>query len=270
MISEVIKHHKSKVTRSTCYVCENPAGQYRRFVSEEYSIIQCEECGLEYTDPIPKDADLKLFYAQYEDIRADRRVVELNAQEHLKLLEKFGWKSESITLDFGSGTEVFLEVAGDNCYGVDLKSDFHPRIKQSLNELGNLEWDCITLWGVLEHLPNPKKDISDLASRLKPEGLLALTTVNAESMIPYYYKPPEHLSYWTRTAFDVLAEQVGLKIIEYEPYYMYQLGQIYLQRLLSRTPKRYLQDLSSDLPEIVYVPTNEVRVLMRKVTDETA
>ena len=230
-----------------------------------YAVIKCGECGLEYTDPIPTEAELRLFYEQYDDIRADRRIVELNARNHLKLLKKHGWTPELLTLDFGCGEGIFVGAAGDKCYGIDFKPASSPRIKQSLGVFGDMTWDCVTLWGVLEHLTNPKKYILDLARCLKMSGLLALTTVDAEGTIPYYYKPPEHLSYWTRRTFDVLAGQAGLQIIEYKSYYMSQIGEIYLERLLSRTPQEIRQCLSSDLAEIVSVPTNEVRVLMRKV-----
>ena len=250
----------------TCYVCGNPAGRYRRHVNDDYSIMKCAECGLEYTDPIPTEATLRAFYAQYQDIRADRRIVELNAGDHLRMLgERYGWTPESSMLDFGAGGGVFVEVAGDNCYGVELQPSNNPRIKQTLDELGDVSWDFITLWGVLEHLAHPKQVICDLVSRLHMGGVTALTTVDAEGVIPYYCKPPEHLSYWTRAAFDVLSRDCGLEIVEYQPYRMFQLGHIYVQRLLSRTPEEYRQNLLSSLPEVVYVPTNEIRVVMRKV-----
>ena len=250
-----------------CYVCGNPGGRYCRRVNEDYSVIKCSECGLEYTDPIPAETTLKAFYASYSDIRADKSIVKLNAQEHLKILKnRYGWTQESAMLDFGSGGGTFVELAGENCYGVEYQSSANIRIKTILNELPIRRWDFITLWGVLEHLPHPKKVIDELVSLLRNGGIMVLTTVDAEGVIPYYYKPPEHLSYWTRVAFCELAQRCGLKIIDYEPYWMFQLGDIYRQRLLSRTPVEYRESLSSGgIPPVVYVPTNEVRVIMKKL-----
>ena len=71
-----------------CPVCETIAGNYRIQVNGSYSIIKCANCGLEYTDPIPREEELNLFYSTYEDIRAERDIVELNAKEHLKTLTK--------------------------------------------------------------------------------------------------------------------------------------------------------------------------------------
>jgi len=261
-----IKGVKQNALKVSCYVCGNPAGRYCQRTKNNYTIIKCEECGLEYTDPIPPESTLKLFYANYKDIRADRKVVELNAEEHLKMLRKYGWTQNSKMFDFGAGSGVFVEAAGHNCYGIELQLSSHMRIKQSLDKLDDISWDFVTLWGVLEHLPNPQKIIYDFANRLKIGGILALTTVDAESIIPYYYKPPEHLSYWTSDALEILSKKSGLKIVEYEPYHMFQFSYIYRERLLSRTPEEYSRDLSIGLPEIVYVPTNEIRVVMRKIT----
>jgi SAM-dependent methyltransferase len=248
-----------------CYVCGNPAGSYRRYVDDDYSIIKCDKCGLEYTDPTPTEATLTAFYAQYQDIRADRRIVGLNAQEHLKMLgKKCGWTPESTVLDFGSGSGVFVELAGEKCYGIDLQPSDNSRIKKSLDELPSQMLDFITLWGVLEHLPQPKQVIGKLASLLHGGGVIALTTVDAEGVIPYYYKPPEHLTYWTREAFEILCDTWGLEIVWYQPYQMSQLGSIYFERLLSRTPNEYHQLIINKLPDIVNVPTNEIFVLMRR------
>jgi 2-polyprenyl-3-methyl-5-hydroxy-6-metoxy-1,4-benzoquinol methylase len=261
--------HKSN-SKPICYVCGNPAGSYRRRVNNDYSIIKCDKCGLEYTDPIPTETTLKAFYSQYKDIRADRKIVSLNAQEHLTMLvEKYGWTSESTVLDFGSGSGAFVELTGEKCYGVELQFSNNHRIKQALSELpADCSWDFITLWGVLEHLPQPKQTISNLVSLLHEGGVIALTTVDAEGVIPYYYKPPEHLSYWTRAAFDVLSKGCGLEIVEYEPYWMFQIGHIYVERLLSRTPEEYREPLlAGSLPPTVYVPTNESRVVMKKIAN---
>jgi hypothetical protein len=251
-----------------CYVCDQPSGRYGQQVRDPYAIIKCGECGLEYTFPIPTEVTLREFYAQYQDVRADHRVVELNARGHLSMLEQYGWTPQSRMLDFGAGDCIFVQVAGANCYGVEWRSDNHARVRQTLAEFDGESWDFITLWGVLEHVTNPKLLLADLVSSLWHEGILAVTTVDAEGQIPYYYKPPEHLTYWTRASFDVLAQSCGLEIIEYQPYFMTQLGHIYASRLLSRTPIEYQEQFSHHLPEMVTIPTNEIRVVMKKVVND--
>lgn len=249
-----------------CYVCGALSGKYRQQVKDFYSIIKCANCGLEYTVPIPTDEELETFYLHYKDIRAERKIVELNSKEHLKILGRYGWTPQSKTLDFGTGEGVFCEIAGNSTYGVDLKPSINPRIYTSMeNELKNIKWNFITLFGVLEHLRKPLQLVNHLTKRLCKGGGIAVTTVDAEGIIPYYYKPPEHLTYWTREAFEVLCDTCGLEIVEYQPYQMFQLGSIYFERLLSRTPNEYHQLIINKLPDIlVNVPTNEIFVLMRK------
>jgi hypothetical protein len=248
-----------------CYVCNYPANDYVQKVDGGYSIIKCGRCGLEYTDPIPDPAMISSFYQNYSDIRADEEILRRNAVENLKTLSQYGWTSESATLDFGTGKGIFLEVAGKNCYGLDIVGNSNERIKKSIDELDASEFDFVTLWGVLEHLTDPKSTIRNLSHALRGEGgVIALTTVNAEGLIPYYYKPPEHLTYWTRSAFDILARETSMEIVAYFPYFMHQKGTIYLQRLLSRTPVEYVDYISDELPDTVFVPTNEVFVVLRK------
>lgn len=251
---------------AACYICESKPGNYQKRVDAKYSIIKCGNCGLEYTTPIPTADELNLFYSEYDDIRADAEIVKLNAEGHLQVLKKYGWSPLARTLDFGAGEGIFVETAGENCFGVELQESNNVRIKRSLHDqFGEVSsWDFITLWGVLEHLPAPREVMAQLVSQLKPGGIMALTTVDAEGIIPYYYKPPEHLTYWTLTAFEILAARCGLEIVEHRPYEMFQIGQIYFDRLLSRTPEEYRSLIHHQLPRIVQVPTNEVFVLFKK------
>lgn len=169
-------------------------------------------------------------------------------------------------LDFGAGAGVFVDVVGKNCYGVDINNINHPRIKENLEDVTERhdKFDFITLWGVLEHLPDPKHILKKLTTHLRDGGFVVMTTVNAEGVIPYYYKPPEHLSYWTERAFLLLADYCNLRVVKVEPYTMFQLGDIYLNRLLSRTPDNLIKYFSIELPKFVRIPTNEVFVVMKK------
>jgi hypothetical protein len=104
----------------------------------------------------------------------------------------------------------------------------------------------------------------ELSEYKKPNGIIAITTVDAEGVIPYYYKPVEHLTYWTKNSFENLFEKAGIKLIEYKPYKMLQRSDVYVERLLSRTPNQYKRAFDfviSSLPEYIEVPTNEVFVV---------
>ena len=60
---------------------------------------------------------------------------------------------------------------------------------------------------------------------------------------------------------------MNTEIIEYEQYFMEQLSEIYLDRLLSRTPEEYknkIMETKDLLPDIIKIPTNELFIVMRK------
>lgn len=251
----------------SCPVCCTAAGSYAVPAGEGYRVHKCPNCGLEYTDPVPTEQELTAFYQDYTDPRAEPEIVLRNAQENLRALEAFGLTPDSTILDFGCGNGKFVELAGERCFGVELANkSASSRIASSLAELSNKRFDFITLWGVLEHLPNPVKTMRDLAQRLQSGGAIVLTTVLADGLIPYYFKPPEHLTYWTRIALTELLHGLDMELVEFRPYTMYQLSSIYLQRLLSRSPKEIAAlalGSAMDLPRIVHVPTNELFAVAR-------
>lgn len=250
-----------------CPVCGTRHGAYILKEINKYNIYKCHECGLEYTSPNPTNIDLENFYNTYSDIRASEEIVKLNAEKNINLLKQYGLKRDSSTvLDFGCGNGEFVEFYGANCYGVELKSDNKcDRVKNSISELPINKFDFVTLWGVLEHLNDIKGVMEKLSKVLKHEGILVITTVDAEGLIPYYYKPPEHLTYWTKKSFKLLADSFGFNIVGYENYEMYQYSDVYLDRLLSRTPKEYIMPIKeASLPQIIKIPTNEVFVVYQK------
>jgi predicted RNA-binding Zn-ribbon protein involved in translation (DUF1610 family) len=254
---------EEKRSQVTCPVCFTTSGKYYASVNE-FKVYKCPSCGLEYTNPIPSLDQLMFFYSTYEDIRAVSDVVRLNAKKNLQQLTAFGYDKNKYLLDFGAGEGDFVDIAGENCFGVDFKSGNKTRIFSSLSELPIKKYDFITLWGVLEHLADPIQNLLDLKSFINPNGIISITTVDAEGVIPYYYKPVEHLTYWTRCSIERLFEKIGLKLIEYKSYKMTQRSEIYIDRLLSRTPIEYrsaFQIAQSKLPKYIEVPTNEIFVV---------
>ena len=246
-----------------CPICSTRSGTYCIRI-KEFHIYKCANCGLEHTYPKPSLAQLQAFYSTYTDIRAASDVVILNAKRNLQLLCEFGYKENKTLLDFGTGDAAFVDIAGNNCFGVDFKPTNKTRVFVNLTDLPIKNYDFITLWGVLEHLANPMETLLELTKFRKQNGIIAITTVDAEGAIPYYYKPVEHLTYWTKSSFENLFEKAGIKLIEYKPYKMLQRSEIYVDRLLSRTPNEFklaFNGSKSALPEYIEVPTNEVFVV---------
>jgi 2-polyprenyl-3-methyl-5-hydroxy-6-metoxy-1,4-benzoquinol methylase len=260
MIEEIIKDIPC------CVVCSAPSGKYSINVGL-YRIYKCGNCGLEYTWPIPSDDEIRDFYKGYYDVRAAHEIVSINAKRNLEKINSYFPEGNISILDFGCGDGDFVNIAGDKCFGIDIKAnDEKNRIFKNINSISGKKFNAITLWGVMEHLTDPMKSMSEIKELLEDDGYIFITTVDSEGYIPFYYKPPEHLTYWTRNSIEIFFSKFDMEIILYDTYYMMQRSDIYIDRLLSRTPIVYKDAIArcyQFLPETVEIPTNEVFIIAK-------
>lgn len=243
-----------------CPVCDVEGFSIKKL--SKYDIRKCKSCGLEYVDPVPTKEELENFYSNYTDIRAGDPTLKKNALRNIKALSKYGLSKESRLLDFGCGKNLFVETGhSPNWFGYDEYAPFQHKMIKDYRSSG---WDFITMWGILEHLPTPKETMQELATYLNAEGKLALTTVTTESSIPYQYKPPEHVTFWTKVAIGKLFASAGLKILEYHAYQMIQNSDIYLACVLRTVPYEIKSKIYHKLPKYILIPTNEIFVVGEK------
>jgi SAM-dependent methyltransferase len=80
-------------------------------------------------------------------------------------------------------------------------------------------YDLVTLWDMLEHVAEPRAFLADVASCLKPGGLLAIKTPNldcpeAEIFGPHYHSlKREHLVYFAPSGLARVARAAGLEVV---------------------------------------------------------
>ncbi len=109
-------------------------------------------------------------------------------------------------LDIGTGTGEFLLAAKEKGWEVcGVEPNFSAREKAkskgldlyvSLEELSPQQVDVITLWHVLEHIPNMEDTLKKIEGLLRPNGILLVAVPNFQSYDAQYYK-----EYWA--AYDV-------------------------------------------------------------------
>jgi SAM-dependent methyltransferase len=80
-------------------------------------------------------------------------------------------------------------------------------------------FDAVTLWDVLEHLPDPHAAVAAATRCLRPGGRLVLTTGDVGSLFAklsggrwHLYSIPEHLFFFTRRALRLLLVAHGLRV----------------------------------------------------------
>jgi len=115
-------------------------------------------------------------------------------------------KNDKSILDIGAGTGDFLSFIQSEFRSVkgiepnqkarELAQEKGISLEQDLKDVKGKLFDVITMWHVLEHVPNLEETIRDVEALLKPNGILIIAVPNFYSFDAAYYK-----NYWA--AFDV-------------------------------------------------------------------
>ena len=181
---------------SACPVC-GAKGFHRAF---EPDVAQCNQCQVFFRNPRPTQEEIRRSYdfgSNYAEWQTDETMRGLMWQRRFDLLTRF--KKSGKLLDVGAGDGYFLDVAkagGFSTYGTELSSTGagyadkrgHQLLLGQLKDIDfkGLKFDVITLWHVLEHLPNPGEALSIVFNLLEPGGVLGLAVPNEENHLFRY------------------------------------------------------------------------------------
>ncbi len=157
-----------------------------------FSLQRCTRCGLIYLNPRPAPESLTLIYPP--DYVPHQHAPAHKALHHdWKRLCAFIASVQSkpgMLLDVGTGAGTFLRamqllLPHWSITGIEPDPEAAAtacctgaRVIQATLEDAPLEgtlWDAITLWNVLEHLPDPLAALRRLRQMLKPGGFIYLT-----------------------------------------------------------------------------------------------
>lgn len=216
---------------------------------ESFDVIFDKDYQLYETYPQPDIDKLSKYYESDDYIsHTDHRrnfkehlyyfVKQIALRNKLKLINGFKTDTKTI-LDFGCGTGDFLKVCykdGWEITGIEPSVKARDIANQKLNNLvfdaneinnfKNKKFDVITLWHVLEHLPNLKEAIINFKQLLKPNGVLVVAVPNFRSYDANYYQSywaawdvPRHLWHFSQFSISKLFREVNMKIVETRPMY---------------------------------------------------
>ncbi|NDV14625.1 methyltransferase domain-containing protein [Muricauda sp. TY007] len=156
-----------------------------------------------------------------------------NLKNKIQVVENQIDKPESL-LDLGAGTGDFLisaQKSGFKAIGVEpnekarqLAKEKGIELHQSLENLSGQKFQAITLWHVLEHLPNLEEQIKSLTSLLEDDGVLVIAVPNFKSFDAKHYKThwaaydvPRHLWHFSKKSISKLFARHKLKVIKIKP-----------------------------------------------------
>jgi len=203
-------------------------------------IVKCKKCGFVYVNPRIKGKYILEGYSEGTDEThvGQAKGREITFAKQLKLINKFKPRKGKL-LDIGTAGGSFLYVAkkngwdvhgvepnkwmakwGKKHYGIDIKpGDIFA------NKYPDNYFDVVTLWDVLEHVPDAAKTLDEVNRILKPKGLLVVNYPDIGSWIARVLKRKwmfllsVHLYYFTPRTIRIMLNKHGFKVKKIKPHF---------------------------------------------------
>jgi SAM-dependent methyltransferase len=222
-----------------CHLCAAPGPQLR-FVKDGFSIVECRRCGLVYVGDHLAGIDFQSLYGEsyyrggnaqvFADYLGEERARRAVARRKLWSLRRL--TANGRLLDVGCAAGFFLAEARRyfDVQGVEL-SEYSSRFARehlglpvftgslAAAKLAEASFDLITLWDVIEHVPDPLNVLRECRRLLRPSGHVVLTTGDIGSGYAvrtgsnwHLLAPPWHLYYFSRRTMTSMADRAGLSI----------------------------------------------------------
>lgn len=224
---------------------------------ESYEVMYNQTYDLLVTSPVPSNLD-KYYQSELYISHTDSKktlfdkvyqlVKNYSLKRKLKLINSFNTQ-EKVILDIGAGTGDFLKTCASNNWktiGVEPSKKAREialtkgiQLKENLDAIENQKFDVITLWHVLEHVPNLFEYVAILKKLLKPNGKLIVAVPNYKSYDANYYKEhwaafdvPRHLWHFSKTSISKIFSQYDFKLenilpMKFDSYYVSLLSEKY-------------------------------------------
>ncbi|MBU1147869.1 MAG: class I SAM-dependent methyltransferase [Candidatus Omnitrophica bacterium] len=215
-------------------------------------LVRCKQCGLIYISPRPRRELIINGYSSAQDRQyvSQERGRTVTFKNCLKIIKRLSDKGK--LLDIGAASGIFVKVAKDAGYqacGVEpslwmckiAKERYGVSVFPGTLEAAGFKddsFDIITMWDVLEHVPDPMKTLKDVKRVLKPGGLLIVNYPRIDDPLArifgrkWWFLLSVHLFYFTPKTLLAYMEKLGFEKIVHRPHFQ-KLEYDYLVERLS-------------------------------------
>ena len=234
-----------------CSLCESLNIQ-DLYKVKGYNVVRCKDCGFVFVkDEISKKELVELYteiyfhnpawyhldknkYFGYDDYIGDKQNIRDKFDKVIERIQKY--TDMGPLLDIGCGPGLFLELAKERGFtpikGIDISSyavDYCMNTIKLDVEKGDLldfnfgsgTFNLITMFDTIEHLQNPKEELTEINRILKENGILAIITPNIDALAARIVKSkweeiqrlPEHLVFFSKTTISHILKQTGFTIL---------------------------------------------------------
>jgi len=228
----------------SCPICQSV--QSRLLCRKQgMDIVQCQQCKTAFVHDIPDGKTLESLYSEqyfksdepsigYRDYARISEQKRLTFTKRLKKIERLCPGRR--LLDVGCATGLFVDIAtsrGWTATGMDVsefaikEANAHYTGMFMVADLMTADfptnsYDTITMFDVIEHVPQPLEVLSRIADLLSDQGLLVIETPNAGGLMAKlmrhrwpYYRPPEHLFYFSPTSLQVALKKSRFELLSW-------------------------------------------------------
>ncbi|WP_405411604.1 class I SAM-dependent methyltransferase [Maribacter sp. Asnod1-A12] len=211
---------------------------------ENFELVHDSKTDMLITKPVPKDLskyyDPNNYISHSDDSNSllekiYQLVKKYTLNKKVQLINHYT-NQEKKLLDIGCGTGEFLIHAKNKNWktvGVELNDQARQKASnkkidtfKSLDNLNNQKFNVITLWHVLEHLPNLEDQILKIKSLLEKNGTLIIAVPNYKSYDAKYYKQywaaydtPRHLWHFSQKAIKTIFAEKNFIVKDTLPMY---------------------------------------------------
>lgn len=223
-----------------------------KFQDGPFSVVTCLRCDLTYVTPRLTDATLiEKVYDEgywssnaakdrgYTDYRRDAPLYLATYRRRLKVVRRHFARPGRV-LDVGCAAGYFLAVMQEQGWqvtGLEPSDAIRPQAEERLGRanvhgglLGQVplapgSFDLITMWDVIEHIPDVVAAAREVRKLLAPGGKFLIETQNVRSLAArvlgkrwQHYKHAEHIYHFHKdTLRDALA-RAGFRVLENRPW----------------------------------------------------
>ena len=209
--------------------------------NENYEVMFNNHFEMLVTSPVPSNLDKYYDSEEYQSHNNSSKSF-LNLIYTIVKKRSFRLKKEMFKktltrkniLDIGAGTGDFLLYCKDDGFaitGVEPNKKARKKaqltgisLDENLNDISKKKFEIITMWHVLEHVPNLTEYLEQLKLLLSEKGQLFIAVPNFKSFDADYYKEfwaaydvPRHLWHFSQKSIHTLFETVDMKVVKVYP-----------------------------------------------------
>lgn len=206
-----------------------------------FKILHCQNCGHRFIASTFTSEMLLDIYSNYyprsnydlEKYKPHEKSSSFSTWLKGEMYSPFLWVTPAArVLDIGCGfgeSLGYLQSLNCNAYGVEADENirrvaemFGYKVKVGLFDAADYDadfFDFVTLGQVIEHITDPVRTMHDIATVLKPGGLLIMSTPNADGWGKKLFgkrwvnwHTPYHLQIFSEKSMRIAAEKSGLKL----------------------------------------------------------